>query len=78
MENELRQALEAVLKEAPTGGFNQYAKSYVEAALHHPYDGSEMEGEELRVQLLYIYSNLTHWRGARAREVKAILKKYSK
>ena len=37
-----------------------------------------MIGEELRVQLLYVLSNLSSWRGEKAREVKLILKEASK
>jgi len=37
--------------------------------------GKMMIGEELRVQLLYVLSNLSYWRGDRAREVKATLKR---
>jgi hypothetical protein len=40
--------------------------------------GKEMIGEELRVQLLYVLSNLASWRGEEARKVKEIIKKYSK
>ena len=40
--------------------------------------GKMMIGEELRVQLLYVLSNLQGWRGERAREVKEVLKKASK
>jgi len=40
--------------------------------------GNMMEGEELYVQCLYILSNLSHWRGPRAKEVKEILKKVPK
>jgi len=38
----------------------------------------KMIGEELRVQILYVLSNLSGWRGPRAREVKAVLKKAMK
>lgn len=44
---------------------------------HKPI-GKMMVGEELKVQLLYVISNLSYWRGERAREVKAVLKQYSK
>ena len=43
----------------------------------HERTGKIMVGEELRVQLLYVLSNLQYWRGSRAKEVKAVLKKYS-
>ena len=38
----------------------------------------KMIGEELRVQILYVLSNLAGWRGPRAREVKAVLKEATK
>ncbi len=38
----------------------------------------KMIGEELRVQILYVLSNLSGWRGPRAREVKAVLKAATK
>jgi hypothetical protein len=40
--------------------------------------GKMMVGEEMRVQILYVLSNLQGWRGDRAREVKEVLKKASK
>lgn len=40
----------------------------------HEKTGKVMVGKELRVQILYILSNLQSWRGERAREVKAVLK----
>lgn len=38
----------------------------------------KMIGEELRVQILYVLSNLGCWRGERARAVKAVLKAATK
>lgn len=89
----VKEALEAVVKESN----NPYGKTYAKAALElggsedavvvtsgnvvgicHKKTGNIMVGEELRVQLLYVISNLSHWRGERAREVKAILKESSK
>lgn len=40
--------------------------------------GNMMVGEELRVQILYVLSNLAGWKGERAREVKAVLKAATK
>lgn len=45
-----------------------YAVSYCRAAIG-------MDGEELRVQLLYVLNNITHWRHPQAKEVRAVLKK---
>jgi len=44
----------------------------------HEKTGKTMVGEELRVQILYVLSNLGNWRGERAREVKSVLKKVIK
>lgn len=66
---EIRKALEVVVKECP----NPYAKTYADAAL-----ALGMVGEELRVQCLYVLSNITHWRGPKAKDVRATLKEASK
>lgn len=93
----LREALEAVVNEAP----DEYAKSYAQAALdlggsdeaelsqhqvndfgvltiEHKKTGKMMIGRELKVQILYVFSNLMYWRGERAREVKSVLKEAAK
>lgn len=44
----------------------------------HKKTGKMMIGEELKVQILYVLSNLQGWRGDRAREVKEVLKKACK
>ena len=43
-------------------------------SVHHEPTNKIMVGEELRVQILYVLSNLQGWRGERAREVKKVLK----
>ena len=42
--------------------------------IKHKPTGEQMVGEELRVQILYVLSNLESWRGEQAREVKKFLK----
>jgi hypothetical protein len=37
-----------------------------------------MAGEELRVQCLYILNNISHWRHPQAKEVREVLKSFSK
>ena len=69
MDKRVKEALEAVCSEQKDG----FAKTYASAALDY-----NMIGHELYVQCLYVLSNLQYWRGARAREVKAILKGVSK
>jgi len=78
MDNLVRAALKAVVLETPSSGFNDYARAYAQAALNHPHNGGEMENEELKVQLLYVLNNLQYWKGERAKEVKAILRKAAK
>lgn len=62
----LPEALTEVLK-APDKGYTPQAKSYAKAA-------SRLDGEALRVQIIYILSNLQYWKGGKAREVKKFLK----
>jgi len=76
MDKELEDALNKVLK-APDKGFIPYAKTYAGAALCNPYTGVVMEGDELHTQLLYVLSNLTHWRGYEAQVVKDVLRQYA-
>jgi len=52
---------------------NGYAKTYAKAGLD-----MAMEGDMARVQALYILSNMSSWRGAMAKEVRAELKKIGK
>lgn len=49
---------------------NQYAKSYAKAGVDY-----SMTGHEAEVQALYILNNITHWRGAIAKEVRTELKR---
>lgn len=77
MNKELKQVLEQIIA-LPDTGFNAYAVTYAKAALCNPFTGCAMTGEELRVQLLYVSSNLQYWRGPEARASKLILKKYIK
>jgi hypothetical protein len=46
-----------------------YAVNYCRAALT-----MEEDSEEFRVQVLYILSNLSHWRHPRAKEVREVLR----
>lgn len=48
-----------------------YAVNYCKAALC-------MQGEELRVQCLYILGNISSWRHPQAKEVRKTLKEFSK
>lgn len=57
--------------------YHDQARAYAQAALDNPYGGGAMDGHELRVQVLYILNNISHWRGPEAKEVRAILKAYA-
>jgi hypothetical protein len=48
-----------------------YAVNYCKAAL-------KQEGEDLRVQCVYILNNITHWRHPKASAIRSILKAYVK
>ena len=37
-----------------------------------------MTGKTLQVQCLYILNNITHWRHPEAREIRRVLKEYTK
>ena len=63
-EQDVHKAIKTIAQECK----NPYALTYVKAAIM-----LDMTGEELRVQCLYILSNLTHWRGETARQVKEVL-----
>ena len=69
--DEVRLALGKVM-EAPVTGYTAHAQTYALAALQ-----MHMVDEEMRVQLLYVLSNLEQWRGEEARQTKAILKAYA-
>lgn len=47
-------------------------------AVNYAAVGIELEGDELRIQCLYVLNNMSHWRGDDAKKVKAILKAYTK
>jgi len=61
------EACRAVLNSHKTNG---YAKNYARAGLQLGSD------EAKRVQALYIYSNITYWRGETSKEVRNFLKQY--
>ena len=62
----MHQCCHAILQSAHDKALN-YAIGY---ARH----GLTCEGSEARVQALYILGNITHWRGAMAKQVRASLK----
>lgn len=89
----IKDALKAVVLESNNEYAKEYAEGALElgdsqdaeiaqdgCAIHinHKVTGKMMVGRELKVQILYVLSNLQSWRGERAREVKAILNEASK
>lgn len=66
---ELGESKNAVIVSGENSGF---------VGIAHEKTGKMMVGEEMKVQLLYVLSNLQSWRGERAREVKAVLKEATK
>ena len=79
MDERLREALLTVIREVPDKYVDApYAKTYAQAVFHNPHTGKEMEGKELRVQLLYVLNNLSQWGGQVARDVKGVLRIYSR
>ena len=66
-----------ILDECP----NEYAKAYADALDQAAYEGEIYYGSRehgLKMQALYILSNITHWRGDTAKAVRAYLKEYAK
>ena len=52
-----------------------YAKAYLDA-IPQAIDEYGMEGFE--TQILYVFTNMAHWRGPVAREVKLVIKSWLK
>jgi len=50
---------------------NQYAVAYARKALE-----LELRGEALRHQVLYVLTNISHWRGPAAQGVRTTLKQF--
>lgn len=60
----IKHALETVCCQCP----NEYATAYAKVA----YD-MDVTSSEFRIQLLYVKSNIAHWRGPLAQEVKVAI-----
>lgn len=68
----VKEAIQVILSDTANYGKSlNYAVNYAKAGL-------TMEGEELRVQCIYILCNLAYWRHSKAKEVRAVLKRASK
>jgi len=68
---EVHDALRKILAVAEPSDELRYAQAYALVGLRQ-------EGEDLRVQLLYVLNNLSHWRHADAAEVRKTLKAFVK
>jgi hypothetical protein len=68
-EAEVHRALHGILVNRDARAVN-WAVAYARAGL-------DLEGEDLRVQCLYILNNITHWRGDTAAWVRRTLKAFA-
>jgi hypothetical protein len=57
---------------------NRKEKSLNYAVNYAAYGAGLPDGEELRIQCLYVLNNMTRWRGPLAKEVRETLKAYTK
>jgi hypothetical protein len=70
-ENLVRVAIMRILEDEKSYKTSlNYAVNYCKAAI-------KMNGEDLRVQCLYILNNISHWRGEGSKEVRKILKDFT-
>jgi len=67
-ENDIQAAMKVIVKNQHLPALN-YAVNYAKAA-----DG--MTGHELEVQVLYVLSNISYWRGAEAKQTRNLLKAF--
>jgi hypothetical protein len=71
-EEQVQEALDIILADKVN-----YSKS-LNWAINYVKAGKYMTGKELKVQCLYILSNLQNWRHPEAKNVRIILKTFSK
>ena len=69
-EKEVKDALQSIID-------NRQAKA-LNYAVNYARDGLLLTGEALHVQVLYVLSNMTGWRGITAKEVRTTLKEFTK
>lgn len=63
------EACRAIIAEPKDPGNMPYAKTYAKAGLQLT------DNKDIKVQCLYIVSNLSHWRGKEAKTIRTLLKK---
>jgi hypothetical protein len=71
-EEEVYKALEIILKDKKSHNTSLYW------AVNYAAFGMKMKGDELATQCLYVLGNITGWRHPQAKEVRNVLKKFSK
>lgn len=72
IEDEVYDSIKCILSDKKSYGTSlNYAVNYCKAAFG-------MKGEALRVQCLYILNNISHWRHPLAKDVRKVLKEFSK
>lgn len=69
-EKEVKEALQSIID-------NRQAKA-LNYAVNYAREGLLLSGEALHVQVLYVLGNMTGWRGVTAKEVRAVLKEFTK
>ena len=47
-------------------------------AVDYAKEGLNMSGHELHVHCLHVLNNMTHWRGEEAKQVRDVLKRFTK
>lgn len=67
-ENEVKKAIRIILMDK-----KNYSKS-LNYAVEYCRAGLFLSGKALKIQVLYILNNITHWRGKGNKEVRQILK----
>ena len=71
-EKEVINAIKVILSDKKS-----YAKS-LNYAIDYCRAGLFLSGESLKIQTLYILNNIIHWRGKHNKEVRGLLKEFSK
>ena len=69
-ELEVKEALQCIVD-------NRQAKA-LNYVVDYAREGLLLTGAALRVQCLYVLNNMTGWRGVTAKEVRAVLKEFTK
>ena len=73
--------VDEAIKTAKKGCNNPYAQAYLQAIPEAIELGGNLGGEaenSLKVQILYAVSNMAYWRGEPAKEVKKVLREFTK